>query len=108
MIIQDREGITSARRRVEPALEVHLPQIIRLRMLEALPRDMLEALFRKDATVAFQNAVDRARWRNLECSDVLKASMQFARAPMRLVAQRENDLLDLRRRLGRRRGVPAG
>ena len=46
---------------VEVAFEIHLPQVVGKRMLEALPRSRGTAGFNADAAIAAQDAVDRAR-----------------------------------------------
>ena len=85
----------------EVAFEIHLPQVVRKRMLEALPRSRGTAGLRTDAAIAAQGAVDRAG-RKDDAAVAREDMGNFARAPGGMVIARGEDtgFLGLRSALG--------
>jgi len=59
MIVEHRQGITTTSTQSEITFEVHLPQVVGLRMDEADPGFMVECCFISQQMVPIQNAGDR-------------------------------------------------
>ena len=86
MVIQNRQRMTSnpAAPHRKPALEIHLPELIRLGMFESLPRCVFGRLFRIDPLATPQDSVDRAVGWNLNFPDCPQSSADFPGTPRRM------------------------
>jgi len=98
MIVQHGERETARLIEYEEiALEVHLPQLVGLAALEALPGGGIGRGLLADAPVAMQDRIDRAGC-ELGQPHIDEASAELARAPSRVgIAQLQHLLLELRR-----------
>src|SRR5262245_31480444 len=95
MVIEHGQRITAPFFQSEVAFEIHLPQVIGMRVLESLIRLMLRRSFRRDQLMAMKNRRDGARARNLWLFERLQAGLQFSSAPGRMpFAQLHHFLLD--------------
>ena len=102
MVVKDGQRVAAAFVAcAEVAFEIHLPQVVRKRMLEALPRSRGTAGLRADAAIAAQDAIDRAG-RKDDAAIAREDVGYFARAPGGMVIARGEDtgLLGLRSALG--------
>src|ERR1700704_4232010 len=84
MVIDHREGMTRTGWRGEIALEVDLPQLIRLCMLKTLPRSGLRAGCLADQPVPVQDGGHGARCWNIGVPELLQALADLASAPRRV------------------------
>lgn len=102
MVIEDGQRVAAPLVAcTEVAFEIHLPQVVRKRMLKTLPRSRGTAGLRADAAIAAQDAVDRAR-RKDDAAVTREDVGNFARAPGGMVITYGEDtgFLRLRSALG--------
>ena len=84
MIVEHRQGITTTSTQSEITFEVHLPQVVGLRMDEADPGFMVECCFIDQQMVPIQNAGDRTGAGYLSVTQSQQAGAQFPSAPGRM------------------------
>src|SRR5947208_726137 len=84
MIVEHRQGITTTSTQSEITFEVHLPQVVGLRMDEADPGFMVECCFIDQQMVPIQNAGDRTGAGYLSVTQSQQAGAQFTSAPGRM------------------------
>src|SRR5262245_39025918 len=103
MIIERSQRIAATGIEREVAFEIHLPQIIRRRVLESLPGLVFFRLLRIKPPMSAQDLGDRARRRRVLPAEGLQAGVQFPPSPGRmLISQFTDRLLDLLIRTARR------
>lgn len=108
VVIEYGQGVTTATLERHMALEIHLPEVIGDRMLEALPGAVLGALGGVHPPVAAQDRRDRARARHPVMAQGHEPRVQLASAPSRmLIAQGQHRMLHGSWRSSRRRLGPA-
>src|SRR5882762_10505352 len=96
MIVEHRQGITTAPTQSEITFEVHLPQVVGLRMDEADPGFMVEGCFIGQQMVPIQNAGDRTGAGYLSLAQSQQAGAKFPSTPGRMfVTLIDHRLFDL-------------
>src|ERR1051325_960502 len=91
MIVQNRQWMTCPLIcHSEPAFKIHLPELIRILVLESLPRLMFLRFRRINLPVSLQNPMDRARARNL-FSSIRQNTADLAGPPTRMRHTYGND-----------------
>jgi len=99
VIVQNRQRMTPSRCHGEVALEVHLPKVVRRRVLEPRPVARLASSGTIQTIVTPQDLGDRGRRRRIGDSVVFQHLADLAAAPGRMIgAHRQNLRLHRRRR----------
>src|SRR5579863_2291617 len=93
MVVQHRQRMAapSGSHRNVP-FEIHLPEPVGTRMLEANESGVLGRLGGVEAAVAPQNLRDRRGRRQTHLAQILQSPTQFASAPRRMLASKRDDL----------------